>query len=313
MQSFSLIIQIFFALGFGYFLAPKLSLNIQKLIFKILPYFSYILLTSVAFELTLAIDHIQNLKAILPPAILIAITTSISSFFTCLFAYAVFDKQSVQGKISLKLFLNALKNISKAFIALGFGGVLGLLSHQLNWQIPFNSWYLLLFFIFLIGVELAFTHFNRSWLSWKILIVPLAAFIGSCLAALLNYFLLVPTFSLNEMLALAQGYGWYSMSGILLTQLHSVELGSIALLTDLFREIVAILLMYTMGWRFPRAAISSAGATSMDATLAMVKQSCGTHYVPHAMMSGLILSLLAPLLISLFLNISLSEDFLSNE
>ncbi len=69
-----------------------------------------------------------------------------------------------------------------------------------------------------------------------------------------------------------------SMSGILFTQLHSAELGGIALLTDLFREIVAIFLMYTMGWRFPRPAISSAGATSMDATLAMVKQSCGTHY-----------------------------------
>ncbi|EPW3447198.1 lysine exporter LysO family protein, partial [Acinetobacter baumannii] len=102
--------------------------------------------------------------------------------------------------------------------------------------------------------------------------------------------------------ALGQGYGWYSMSGILFTQLHSAELGGIALLTDLFREIVAILLMYTMGWRFPRPAISSAGATSMDVTLAMVKQSCGTHYVPHAMMSGLLLSLLAPLLITVFLN-----------
>lgn len=32
----------------------------------------------------------------------------------------------------------------------------------------------------------------------------------------------------------------------------------------------------------------------MDVTLAMVKQSCGTYYVPHAMMSGLILSLLTP-------------------
>ena len=64
---------------------------------------------------------------------------------------------------------------------------------------------------------------------------------------------------------------------------------------QIYLEIVAILLMYTMGWRFPRPAISSAGATSMDVTLAMVKQSCGTHYVPHAMMSGLLLSLLAPL------------------
>lgn len=130
----------------------------------------------------------------------------------------------------------------------------------------------------------------------------LSCFYRVLYSRLLNYYLLLKHFTLNETLALAQGYGWYSMSGILFTQLHSAELGGIALLTDLFREIVAIFLMYTMGWRFPRPAISSAGATSMDVTLAMVKQSCGTHYVPHAMMSGLLLSLLAPLLISLFLN-----------
>jgi len=302
MQSVSLIIQIFLVLAFGYFLGPKLSLNIRQFIFKILPYFSYILLASVALELTLALDQIENPSTILPPALLIALTTSLCSFFTCLIAYTIFDKESVKGKISLQLFINALKNIAKAFLALIVGVILGVLFTRLNVHIPFNSWYLLLLFIFLIGIELAFTHFNRTWLSWKILIVPLAAFIGSCVAGFLNYFLLDDHFTLNEMLALAQGYGWYSMSGILFTQLHSAELGGIALLTDLFREIVAILLMYTMGWRFPRPAISSAGATSMDVTLAMVKQSCGTHYVPHAMMSGLLLSLLAPLLITVFLN-----------
>jgi uncharacterized membrane protein YbjE (DUF340 family) len=208
----------------------------------------------------------------------------------------------VQGKISLHLFLNALKNIGKAFLALAVGIGLGMLVQKLDLHIAFNSWYLLLIFIFLIGVELAFTQFDRSWLSWKILLVPVAAFIGSCLAAIVNYFILSNHYSLNEVMALAQGYGWYSMSGILFTELHSAKLGGIALLTDLFREIFAILLMYCLGWRFPRSAISSAGATSMDVTLAMVKQSCGTHYVPHAMMSGLILSLLAPLLISLFLS-----------
>ncbi|MDQ9830850.1 phosphoribosylaminoimidazolesuccinocarboxamide synthase, partial [Acinetobacter baumannii] len=38
---------------------------------------------------------------ILPPALLIALTTSLGSFFTCLFAYTIFDKESVKGKISL--------------------------------------------------------------------------------------------------------------------------------------------------------------------------------------------------------------------
>lgn len=303
MQSFVLIFQIFIAISLGYFLAPKLSQRIKQFVFKILPYFSYLLLMSVAFELTQALNHISDPAAILPPALLIAFTTSVGSFFICLITYKLIDRQSIQGKISLHLFINALKNIAKAFLALGLGILLGILVTQSNLQLAFNSWYLLLIFIFLIGIELAFTQFDRSWLSWKVLLVPAAAFVGSCLAAIVNYLILSNHFNLNEIMALAQGYGWYSMSGILFTELHSARLGGIALLTDLFREIFAILLMYCLGWRFPRSAISSAGATSMDVTLAMVKQSCGTHYVPHAMMSGLILSLLAPLLISLFLNL----------
>ena len=303
MQSFVLIFQIFIAISLGYFLARKLSQRFKQFVFKILPYFSYLLLMSVAFELTQALNHISDPAAILPPALLIAFTTSVGSFFICLITYKLIDRQSIQGKISLHLFINALNNIAKAFLALGLGILLGILVTQSNLQIAFNSWYLLLIFIFLIGIELAFTQFDRSWLSWKVLLVPAAAFVGSCLAAIVNYLILSNHFNLNEIMALAQGYGWYSMSGILFTELHSARLGGIALLTDLFREIFAILLMYCLGWRFPRSAISSAGATSMDVTLAMVKQSCGTHYVPHAMMSGLILSLLAPLLISLFLNL----------
>ncbi len=148
MQSISLIIQIFLVLAFGYFLGPKLSLNIRHFIFKILPYFSYILLTSVALELTLALDQIDNPSTILPPALLIALTTSLGSFFTCLFAYTIFDKESVKGKISLQLFMNALKNIAKAFLALTIGVILGILLTQLHTHIPFNSWYLLLLLFF---------------------------------------------------------------------------------------------------------------------------------------------------------------------
>ncbi|MBJ9985006.1 lysine exporter LysO family protein [Acinetobacter sp. S40] len=302
MQSLVLIFQIFIAISLGYFIAPKLNLSVRQFIFKTLPYFSYLLLIGVAFEFAQALVHLEHPDRILPTALLIAFSTSITSFFVCLVAYKFLDKDSVQGNISLHLFLNALKNISYAFIALGFGAMLGFIVHHFQINVTFNSWYLLLIFIGFIGTELAYTHFDRSWVSWKILIVPVAAILGSLIAAIFCFALLTG-YTLNEVIALSQGYGWYSMSGILFTKLHSTELGGIALLTDLFREIFAILLMYCLGWRFPRSAISSAGATSMDVTLAMVKQSCGTHYVPHAMMSGIILSLLAPLLISFFLMI----------
>lgn len=300
MTSLILVLQIFLALILGFLSAKKLPVPVQKFIFKILPYFSYLLLISVSLELFQALQQLQHPLYILKPALLIALLTSLGSFLVCLFAYQWLDRSSVKGSISLHLFLKAIKNISYALLALMVGAGIGWLIKLSGNEYSFNSWYLLLVFILLIGVELAHTHFDRAWLSWKILVVPLAAFIGSGLAALLCIPLL-QSYTANEILALAQGYGWYSMSGILLSQIHSPQLGSIALLTDLFREVFAILLMYCIGWRFPRSAISSAGATSMDVTLAMVKQSCGTHYVPHAMMSGLILTLLAPLLISFFI------------
>lgn len=47
MQSFVLIFQIFLAISLGYFVAPQLSQQIKQFVFKILPYFSYLLLISV--------------------------------------------------------------------------------------------------------------------------------------------------------------------------------------------------------------------------------------------------------------------------
>lgn len=302
MTSFILILQIFLSLALGYFSAKKLPSPLHKAVFYMLPYFSYILLAGVALELFQALQQLDQTAQILKPALLIALVTSLGSFSVCLLAYTWLDRSSVQASISWHLFLKALQNIGYALLALMCGMFIGYLGQRLHINLPFNSWYLLLIFMLLIGIELAYTHFDRAWLSWKILIVPFAALVGSSLTVLACAPLL-PGYALTELLALAQGYGWYSMSGILFTQLHSAQLGSIALLTDLVREIIAILLMYCFGWRFPRSAISSAGATSMDVTLAMVKQSCGTHYVPHAMMSGLILTLLAPLLISFFISL----------
>jgi uncharacterized membrane protein YbjE (DUF340 family) len=36
----------------------------------------------------------------------------------------------------------------------------------------------------------------------------------------------------------------------------------------------------------------------MDVTLPMVKQACGNDFIPHAMVSGFILSVLAPIVVS---------------
>ena len=127
------------------------------------------------------------------------------------------------------------------------------------------------------------------------LVMMLSSWIGGLAAALL---LEIP---LTNGLALASGFGWYSLSGILLTDGLSPGYGGAAFIIDLGRELVAILIIPSLIRLYPSTAIGYAGATAMDFTLPMIQKSGGNGYVPLAIVSGFILSLSSPLFISLFL------------
>lgn len=279
-------------------LARRLPTKLEQFGFKILPYFSYLLLIAIAIEFSQTLQSISSPTQILTTAVSIALATSVGAFICCYLLFKAIGYQPMQGKVSADLLLSSLLNISYAFFALVFGyGAAELFSH-LDISLHISTWNLLLGFMFLIGLDLAYSPLDRSWLNWKILLVPLACIIGSILGALAVSFA-ISEISLKDLIMLSQGYGFYSMTGIVITQLKDAHLGSIALINDLFREIFSILFMYLIGWRYPRSAISAAGATAMDVTLPMVKQSCGNDFIPHAMVSGFILSVLAPIAVSI--------------
>ena len=298
MQSFWLIFQLLFCLFLGFMLARRLPTKLEQFGFKILPYFSYLLLIAIAIEFSQTLQSISSPAQILTTSVSIALATSVGAFICCYLLFKAIGYQPMQGKVSADLLLNSLLNISYAFFSLAFGyGAAELFSH-LDISLHISTWNLLLGFMFLIGLDLAYSPLDRSWLNWKILLVPLACIIGSILGALAVSFA-ISEISLKDLIMLSQGYGFYSMTGIVITQLKDAHLGSIALINDLFREIFSILFMYLIGWRYPRSAISAAGATAMDVTLPMVKQSCGNDFIPHAMVSGFILSVLAPIAVSI--------------
>ena len=139
-------------------------------------------------------------------------------------------------------------------------------------EILLNSW----------GIKIALVMMTSSW-------------IGGLVAALL---LDIP---LSNGLARASGFGWYSLSGILITDGLSPVFGGAAFIIDLGRELVAILIIPSLIRLYPSTAIGYAGATAMDFTLPMIQKSGGNGYVPLAIVSGFILSLSSPLFISLFL------------
>ena len=77
----------------------------------------------------------------------------------------------------------------------------------------------------------------------------------------------------------------------------------VALLTDLFREILAIGLLYSLGARRPLQCIAAGGATSLDSTLPIVKQKCPPELLPVALVSGFLLTVIGPLLMVFFLTV----------
>lgn len=297
MQSIWLIFQLLASLAMGFVLARKLPTRLEKFAFQILPYFTYILLFTIAIEFSQTLHNISSPHLILGSSLTLALCTSFGAFICCYLLFKSIGFQPTQGKVSASLLFKSLLNISYAFIALATGYFAAESASFSGYSLHISTWNLLLVFMFLIGLDLAYSPLDRSWLNWKIMLVPAGCIMGSLLGAFISV-LFIEHISLKDLIMLSQGYGFYSMTGIVVTELKNAELGSIALMNDLFREIISILMMYVIGWRYPRSAISAAAATAMDVTLPMVKQACGNDFIPHAMVSGFILSVLAPILVS---------------
>ncbi|MGE4532906.1 lysine exporter LysO family protein [Halomonas sp.] len=107
----------------------------------------------------------------------------------------------------------------------------------------------------------------------------------------------------NEGLAMAAGFGWYSLSGILVGDALGPALGGVAFFNDLTRELVAFVLIPLVIRRHAALAIGYGGATSMDFTLPVIQQHGGVGCVPVAVVSGFLLSLLSPPLILFLLTL----------
>lgn len=137
-------------------------------------------------------------------------------------------------------------------------------------------------------------------MGWKLIVIPILIAFGSLLGAVITG--LIFGFAAGEAAAVGAGFGWYSLSGVLISKLHSAELGSLAFLTNVFRELLTVIILPLVAKYFGSlAAIAPGGATTMDVTLPLVKESGGEAVVIPAFVSGAVLSILVPILVPLFL------------
>jgi len=152
--------------------------------------------------------------------------------------------------------------------------------------------------LFFIGMQFAQAGISlkSAFLRPDTLMVPIATAFGSIAAGLA----LVPLFKLSpgHSMALSAGFGWYSLAGVLISNLGDPALGSAAFLANLFRESLALLTIPLLArTRWPYMAIGIGGATSMDVTLPLIEQCVGPECVPVSFANGALLSLSVPILV----------------
>ncbi|WII96019.1 lysine exporter LysO family protein [Moraxella haemolytica] len=160
---------------------------------------------------------------------------------------------------------------------------------------------LLMLLLFLVGVSLKGSGvtltqamLNKRGLQISVIFTAATLFGGVAFA------LLFDEVSITKGLALASGFGWYSLSGTVMTDAYGAVWGSVALLNDLLREIIAFIFIPWMMRRSSSAAIGLGGVTSLDFTLPTLTASGGTQIIPTIISFGFITNIISPIFMVFF-------------
>ena len=194
-----------------------------------------------------------------------------------------------------------------SLIIIGFF-ILGIVVGIMNWLPGLNaygnvSFLTLCALLFCVGVTVGNnTALLKSFrqLDPRLMLLPLMTITGT-LAATAVASLGLPGRSLTDCLAVGSGFGYYSLSSILITEYRGPELGTVALLANIIREVITLLGAPLMVRFFgPLSPISAGGATTMDTTLPIITRASGDQSVILSLFHGFLVDFSVPFLVTFF-------------
>ncbi|MEG2515027.1 MAG: lysine exporter LysO family protein [Bacteroidaceae bacterium] len=175
--------------------------------------------------------------------------------------------------------------------------------------IPFDfaaydlSFYALCCLMFCVGISVGNdpkTLQSFKQLNPRLAFLPVMTILGTLAGCYLVSFFLTKH-SATDCLAVGSGFGYYSLSSIIITEYKGAELGTIALLSNIMREIIALLCApFLVKWFGNLAPISVGGATTMDTTLPIITRYSGKEFVVVSIFHGCIVDFSVPFLVTLF-------------
>ena len=136
-------------------------------------------------------------------------------------------------------------------------------------------------------------------LDLRMSLLPVGTLLGTLAGALAAALLLLHGRSATDCLAVGSGFGYYSLSSIFITEYKGAELGTIALLSNIVREMFTLLLSpLLVKVAGPLAPIAAGGVTSMDTTLPIIMDSSGRQYAVVSLFHGFVLEFSIPFIVT---------------
>ncbi len=162
--------------------------------------------------------------------------------------------------------------------------------------------YVLLFFT---GIDIGKKNIFEEVKSIKLffVLIPFSIVLGSLIG---SYVLgLILNYPMNESTAVGAGFGWYSLSAIIISP-YSGTLAALAFLSNVIREVLAIIsIPFVAKYIGYEEAIGPAGAAAMDTLLPIVSRNTNARTAILSFTTGVILSTLVPILVPLLLSLTL--------
>lgn len=166
--------------------------------------------------------------------------------------------------------------------------------------------------VFQVGINLGMgdvlSDIRKSF-NLKIVLVPFATIVGTLAFTSLGT-LIFHQYGLTDILAIGSGFGYYSLSSVMIADIKSqydgveaaTTLATVSLLTNVCRELIAVFGCRSIAKGLNGySAISVAGINSMDVCLPMIQEaSRDKGLMTVSIIHGIALEVSVPILVSLF-------------
>ena len=194
-----------------------------------------------------------------------------------------------------------------SLIIVGFF-ILGIVCGVMHWLPDLNaygnvSFWTLCALLFCVGITVGNNTTiidTFSKLDRRLMLLPLMTIVGTLTSTAIAAIAL-PHRILTDCLAVGSGFGYYSLSSIFITQYRGPELGTVALLANIIREVFTLLGAPLLVRYFgPLSPISCGGATTMDTTLPIITRTSGHDFVILSLFHGFLVDFSVPFLVTFF-------------